>query len=243
MDGAQRMTTPTDTTGRVVMIASGKGGTGKSTLALALVDVWASLGYRVALVDADPQAGATTVAGLEPVAEPLTAAPVAVHGLALYPSGRALALADAHAHASRLRRAAQAAELVVVDLGPALTDAAHTGALAVAALMVVAARTDAAGLRNVEEAWSLATGAGVPVAVVPTFATGTGLSRETHAFLRGRYPTCTTAAVPMDARAADAAGAGRPVTRTARRSRVALAVHALAAELAETLKLEPVGAP
>jgi cellulose biosynthesis protein BcsQ len=229
--------------GRVVMIASGKGGTGKSTLALALADVWAAAGYRVALVDADPQAGATTVAGLEPVPDPLTAAPVAVHGLALYPSGRPLALADAHAHASRLQRAAQAAELVVVDLGPALTDAAHTGALSVAALMVVAARTDAAGLRNVEEAVSLAASAGVPVAVVPTFATGTGLSRETHAFLRGRYPTCTEAAVPMDARAADAAGVGRPVTRTARRSRVAQAVHTLAAELADTLKLQPVGAP
>ena len=43
--------------GRVVALASGKGGVGKSTLALALADVWHSLlgPEAVALVDFDPQ--------------------------------------------------------------------------------------------------------------------------------------------------------------------------------------------
>jgi cellulose biosynthesis protein BcsQ len=34
--------------GRVIALASGKGGVGKSTLALALADVWVADGHRVA---------------------------------------------------------------------------------------------------------------------------------------------------------------------------------------------------
>jgi chromosome partitioning protein len=221
----------------VVVIASGKGGTGKTTVALALADVWARRGHRVALLDADPQAGATTVAGVEPVADPLTAAPVAVHGFTLYPSGRALALADVAAHRTRLAQAQAHATVVVVDVGPSLTDAAHAAAFAAAACVVVAARTDAAGLRNTHEVVQLAAQAGALSLVVPTFASGTGLSRETAAFLRGRYPDCAAVAVPMDARAADAAALGQPVTTTARRSRAALALLALADAIASRVGL------
>lgn len=229
---------------RVLLVASGKGGTGKSTLALALADVWAESGLRVALVDADPQAGATTAAGLDPVAEPLTATPAAVHGLMLYPSGRSLALADADAHAARIHRAARSADVVVVDASPALTDAAHAGALAVASLVLVAARTDAAGLPSVAETVALADAARVPVLVVPTFTAATGLARESAAFLRGRYAgRCASAAIPQDARAAEAPGAGRPVTRTARRSRVSEAVRALVEELTPALGLSLVRTP
>lgn len=230
--------------GRVLLVASGKGGTGKSTLALALADLWAESGLRVALVDADPQAGATTAAGLGAVADPLTALPAAVHGLLLYPSGRSLALADADAHAARIRRAARAADVVVVDASPALTDAAHAGALSVASLVVVAARTDAAGLPSVAETVALADAAGVPVVVVPTFTASTGLARESAAFLRGRYAgRCAAAAIPQDARAAEAPGAGRPVTRTARRARVSEALRLLATELAPGLGVGAVRSP
>jgi cellulose biosynthesis protein BcsQ len=233
----------------IVLVASGKGGTGKSTLALALAEVWASTGRRVALVDADPQAGATTAAGLAPVEDPLAALPVDAHGFALHPAGRALAAADAGAHADRIRRAATVAEVVVVDASPALTDPAHAGALAVAleaegALVLVAARTDAAGLPSVAEAVAMADAAGVALQVVPTFTGGTGLARESLAFLRGRYgDRVTVATIPQDARAAEAAGVGRPVTRTARRSRVAEAVRALAAELGNGLVRTPDNGP
>ena len=220
----------------LVVFASGKGGTSKTTLSLALADVWAETGARVALVDADPQAGLTTAAGCEPVADPLTAAPVAVHGVALYRGGRPLAGASVAEHRARLEGAQAAADVVLVDCSPALTDAAHTAALACAALVVVCARTDAAGLRNVEETVQLATAAGVPVVVVPTFRTGTGLSREAEGFLRGRYgDRVARETFPNDARAAEAAGAGKPVTRTAKRSKAAQAARAIGAELAENL--------
>lgn len=227
-------------TPRVLLVASGKGGVGKSTLALALAHLWAALDLRVALVDADPQAGSTTAAGLAPVADPFTAAPSPAHGLLLYPAGRALAAGDAAAHAARVGRAAAAADLVVVDASPALTDAAHAGALTVAGLVLVVARADAAGLPAVADAVALADAAGVPVRVVPTFTAGTGLARESHAFLRGRYgDRVTSAAIPQDARAAEAPGAGRPVTATAPRSRVAEAARALAVELLHHPALSP----
>lgn len=219
----------------VIVFASGKGGTGKTTLAFALADVWARTGARVAVVDADPHAGFTTAAGLEPAAA-AGLPPVVVHGFTLYAGGRALAGATMAEHRARLTAAQAGADVVLVDCSPALTDDAHRAALSLAALVVVCARTDAAGLRNVEETADLAAGEGVAVAVVPTFRTGTGLSRESEAFLRGRYgDRVTVTTFPADARAAEAPGSSAPVTRSAPRSKAALAVVALRGELAARL--------
>jgi cellulose biosynthesis protein BcsQ len=220
--------------GRVVALASGKGGVGKSTLALALADVWAAAGWRVALVDFDPQGGVTRAAGVAvPSWDNGPPPPVSVHGVTLWPAGRALAALAPDAVAERLAHAAAGADLVVVDLSPALTDAPHAVTLETAAVLVVVARCDAAGLPNVAETVALAHAAGVPCRVVPTFRGGTGLSREAEAFLRGRYgDAVTVATIPADAKAAESAGRGLPVTRSARRAKVSEAVRALAAELA-----------
>lgn len=222
---------------RLYALTSGKGGVGKSTLALALADVWAHAGARVALVDFDPQGGATLAAGVVRPDDPLTAPGVAVHGFTLWPGGRALALATAEALAHRLTTAARDADVVLVDCSPALTDAAHAVTLPRASRVLVVARCDAAGLPNVAEAVQVAEASHVPYSVVPTFKGTTGLTREAIAFLRGRYgPAVSRAEIPTDAKAAEAAGRGAPVTSTARRSRVAGAVRALVDELAE---LEP----
>lgn len=219
-------------TARVIVLASGKGGVGKSTLALALADVWTTTGYRVAVVDFDPQAGVTRSAGYVPVEMPLEAPPVDGHGFALWPSGRTLALAEADALAVRLETARGDADLVVVDLSPSLTDAAHAAAFAVADMVAVVARCDVAGLANVAETVQLARAEGRRWRVVPSLKGTTGLAREAEAWLRGRYgDDVTTTTIPTDARAAEAPGKHKPVTQTARRSRVAEAVRALAAEL------------
>jgi len=239
---------------RVVALTSGKGGVGKTTLALALAAAWRREGLAVAVVDFDPQGGATLAAGVRPPADPLEAPPVAAHGFTLWPAGRGLAAADADALAVRLARArympapgALAPDVVVVDCSPALTDALHAAALPDADPVVVVARLDAAGLPNVAEAVALARDLGRPVRVVPTFDARTGLAREALAFLRGRYGDAVTAAViPTDARAAEAPGRGAPVLDTAPRSKVAAAVRQLAAELLATprvrVPVEPVGA-
>jgi len=226
--------------GRLYLLTSGKGGVGKSTLALALADVWATRGRRVALVDFDPQGGATLAAGIVRPDDPLAAPPVGVHGFTLWPGGRALALATGDELAQRLEAARAGADVVLVDCSPALTDAAHAVALPGASRVLVVARCDAAGLPNVAEAVQVAEAARVPYSVVPTFKGTTGLTREALAFLRGRYGVAVSRAeVPTDAKAAEAAGRGAPVTTTARRSRVAEAVRALVAEL-EALDPEPV---
>src|SRR5450631_270807 len=51
---------------RIIAIASGKGGSGKSTTALALAAIAARLKHRAVLVDLDPVGGATFGAGLDP---------------------------------------------------------------------------------------------------------------------------------------------------------------------------------
>lgn len=226
------------TAARIVAVASGKGGTGKTTLALALADVWARMGRRVALVDIDPQAGATRALGQLPPEDPLTATPWHTDTpapFAVLSGGRTLATASDRELRHRLEEAALGAELVVVDLGPSITDAPHATLFSLPALVVVAARCDAMGLANVAETVEVARASGRVVRVVPTFRTGTGLARESEAFLRGRYAGAVTAtAFPSDAKAAEAAAKGRPVTTTAARGRAADAVRALALELDQT---------
>jgi len=213
-------------------LVSGKGGVGKTTLALALADALVARGERVSLVDLDPQAGLTISAGLTPADAPLTDHPQSVHGVELFASSRRLAQASTEAITRHVERAKVRASVVLLDLSPALTDASHAAALNTATHLLAIARTDAAGLPNVGEVSELARRAGLPLLIVPSMASNTGLARESEAFLRGRYADAVTSTViPLDARAAEAAGAGRPLTQTARRSRAAAAIHALAAEL------------
>lgn len=224
-------------TAPLVVLASGKGGTGKTTLALALAAAWRTPGRTVGLVDGDAQAGATRAAGITPPPDPLTADPLAVHGLTLWRGGRALADATTGALAARLTAAAGVCDVVVVDASPAITDAGHAAAFPRAAVVLVVARCDAAGLAHAEETVSLADADGVPVVrIVPTFAGPTTLAREALAWMRGRFgDRVTLTTIPADVRAAEAPGKGAPVLDTAPRSRVSQAVRALADELAPVL--------
>jgi chromosome partitioning protein len=93
---------------KTIAIVNNKGGQGKTTTAVSLGAAWALKGYRVLLVDFDPQASATAALGIEAedcdttIAEimegiaPITQAvlPTSIEGLDLVPARPSLAEAN-----------------------------------------------------------------------------------------------------------------------------------------------------
>lgn len=225
-----------DTNPNLVAVISGKGGVGKTMVALGLAASMWRRQQPTLLVDLDPQAGATLAAGVPRSSEPLHAEPDMQHGFAIYPASRALALSSADDIARRVQVLARPNHVVVTDLSPALTDAAHAAVLPLASLVLIIARTDAAGLANVAESVQLCEELNRPFLVVPNMVTRTRLAREAHDVLRQQYaPNVVYSSVPLEARAAEAAAAFLPVTLFAPRSATARAVDCIAGEVIDTL--------
>lgn len=190
-----------DLRANAIVLVSGKGGVGKSTLAFALADLIARSGSRGALVDLDPQAGATRLAGLEPSADPISEPPVRLRQIEVWRSGRSLAEASADALRARLENARSSLNVVVLDLSSSLHDQAHGVVLQDAAssvisseqygaipdLMLVVARCDIAGLASAVETTSMAEAAGAPWRLVPTFGGKSRYAREAESLLRQRF--------------------------------------------------------
>lgn len=218
---------------RLLAVASAKGGTGKSTLALALGHSLATEhGVGVTLLDLDPQAGLTDYAGFAPTDDPLHAEAVIAHGVTLYRSGRALAFASDAELATHVDRVVAAGRLVVADMSPALSDAAHRAVLARRdTLLLLAIRQDAGGITAAGEIAAVAESKGVPFVVAPTFGKRWKVAELAQAVFRRDYGSRVLAGVPEDVRAADAPLHRQPVTVVAPRSRVADAVRELAAQL------------
>ena len=234
------------TTGRLLAVASGKGGVGKSTIAISIAWVLAQVmrNARIALVDGDPQAGATCALGLAPPDAPLSAPPECVAGITVSRSSRALALARAAELEQWLCAVTAKADITVVDLSPALTDAVHAATLRSAPSVVVVAHCDAMGLPNVRELVEVLRLAKCRHLIVPTFSAPTRIARDAERCLRDEFgPLVASTTVPLDTRAAEAPILHHPLPRYAPRSRAAVALRELVAELlARHLVVGPVDA-
>ena len=220
---------------RLLALASGKGGSGRSTLALALGAQLAQDGARVAVVDLDPQAGATDYAGLEPADDPLGAGPVDAHGFTIYRAGRALAHASDAQIARHLERALSVgADVAIADCSPAWTDAGHRALLARPDVeLVLVVRLDAGGIRGARELSDLARARGIQYRVVGTFAKRWTVAQAIESSLRGFFHEyMARTVIPDDVKAAESAAAKVPLSLYTPRSRAAQAVRELAAELA-----------
>lgn len=224
---------------QIVAIAAGRGGSAKTTLAFALGDVLHRLRGvgDVALLDLDPQANLTSYAGQDPVDDPLSAAPVTIHGLHLYRGGRSLALATVPQRAAHVARAlaeGSADRVVIADLPPALHDPSHRVLFERDdVLWMGAIRVEPGSFQSLNELVALCARAQAPYVLVPTFhISNRSVIAATAMALRSQHAGhVSRTMLPDDSKAKECVLAGTPVTLFAPRAKVSQAVIALVDEV------------
>lgn len=222
---------------RILAVAAGRGGTGKSTLAFAIADALRKMdaSLAVALLDLDPQAGLTGYAKRPPSADPLRDAPADVHGMTLYRGGRALAHATDAELTTHLDRvlAADPERIVVADMAPALTDAAHRVVFGRDDVMLIGAiKTEPGSFQSLNELVAFVSRRELPYVLVPTIHRNVLLNQTMLLTMRQQHAGHVADMVfPLDGKAAECVVSGLPVTSYAKSSKAAKAVRSLVEEL------------
>lgn len=226
---------------RVLTVATLKGGSAKTTTALALAAVFAEKGRSVAILDADPQATATMIFRLRPVAEPWSAEPVELHleelragAMTLIRAGRTLRLARAGQRAAFFQRSDVDADIMIADTAPGEVELVDT-ALKHSDLVVVPVEPSPLSLTGMSDVVGLAQ-RHTPPPPVRTLLTRIHKVRLSTADLAERVQrllpgTLCRTRIPEDARVVDSPDFGLPVTLSERRCRASRAYHELAEEL------------
>lgn len=226
---------------KVITVALLKGGSGKTTTSLALAAVLAEQGRSVILADADPQATATMIFGMKPVAEPWAAEPVELYvkelrggSLALLRGGRPLRLADAKQREAFFSRPDLQGDIMIVDTAPGeieLVDAA----LRHSDLLLIPVEPSPLSLTGMLDVAELAKRL-QPPPLVRSVLTRAHRVRNATRELAERVDrllpgTLCNTVIPENARVVDAPDFGVPVTLSHRRCHASEAYRDLADEL------------
>jgi chromosome partitioning protein len=216
-----------------------RAGTGKTTTAINLAAELAAAGRHVALLDLDPNAGATRALGHLPESDPWQAEPVeirldaAARGvLRLARGGRALVGARGHDVRVLMGALSDRSDMLVVDLPPGAT-ALTTAAVEAADVLLTPVPADG-GVADVRAAAQLRTvlgGAGTDLRIVLVRQPAVAPS-SLRALFDEAYPRALCGDdVPEDLAAANAARLGVPLRVHAPESDAGRAYRSLAREL------------
>ncbi len=226
---------------RLLALAAGRGGTGKSTLTYGIAHALHVLKGMddVAMLDLDPQAGLTTRAGKQPVADPIQEPPVQVFGITLYRGGRGLSQATDTQLATHIERAVNEGSpdrVVIADMPPALHDRVHRLVFERDDSFVLGAiRCEPDSFHSMNELVAQVGRAGRPYMLVPTFHARKNAQNATLLALQSQHHGhVTETLIPQDNKAVDCVLNRQPVTLFAKKSKIALAISALLDEVLAT---------
>ena len=254
--------------GLVIAFANQKGGVGKTTSAISIAAALANLGLRVLVVDADPQANATSALGrrqdggtalYDALVDEARLADGLVEtdtpGLWLAPTTPALAgveveLVSIPAREYRLKRALEPLrehfDFILLDCPPSL-GLLTVNALAAADEVIIPVQTEylaLEGLGHLSATIELVRGSlnqrlRIRGVLLTMFDGRTNLARQVEEEVRRHFDTTFSAVVPRSVRLSEAPSHGEPIQRYDPSSPGAAAYNAVAAEILERLAGDP----